>query len=266
MLVPLHKDRHAVDRDDASNRARLRPTGRRRLWSMSPPPAIWPRSRPGTCCSARAPCRSRSYVLLDGQVSLTGTAADASSTVIDILGPASSFVLANVLTDEPYLMGAEAVASSRLVRIGGGADAPGGGAPTGRRHGDDARDVGGTRQHDAAGGGPEGAHRGAAARHVSAEPGEGADRDTGPVPAAGPQGAAGALARLPRREPVARLHVVARLWRGDAWFPGGAARRLAPAGLCRRDRAGDGGAIARQPVEKVFGDAFRLRSKRSGGV
>ena len=25
-------------------------------------------------------------------------------------------------------------------------------------------------------------------------------------------------------------------------------------------------AIARPPVEKVFGDAFRLRSKRSGGV
>ena len=46
------------------------------------------------------------YVLLDGQVSLTGTAADESSTVIDILGPDSSFVLANVLMDEPYLMGA----------------------------------------------------------------------------------------------------------------------------------------------------------------
>jgi len=57
------------------------------------------------------------YVLLDGQVSLTGTAADASSTVIDILGPASSFVLANVLTDEPYLVGAETIEGSMLVRI-----------------------------------------------------------------------------------------------------------------------------------------------------
>jgi CRP/FNR family transcriptional regulator, transcriptional activator FtrB len=57
------------------------------------------------------------YVLLDGTVSLTGTAADASSTVIDILGPASSFVLANVLADEPYLMGAEAVSSASVVRI-----------------------------------------------------------------------------------------------------------------------------------------------------
>jgi CRP/FNR family transcriptional activator FtrB len=57
------------------------------------------------------------YVLLDGTVSLTGTAADSSSTVIDILGPASSFVLANVLAGEPYLMGAEAVSDASVVRI-----------------------------------------------------------------------------------------------------------------------------------------------------
>jgi CRP/FNR family transcriptional activator FtrB len=58
------------------------------------------------------------YVLLDGRVSLTGTASDASSTVIDVLGPASSFVLANVLTAEPYLMGAQTVTPSLLVKIG----------------------------------------------------------------------------------------------------------------------------------------------------
>ncbi len=58
------------------------------------------------------------FVLLEGRVSLTGTSADASSTVIDILEPASSFVLANVLADEPYLMGANAIAPSLLVRIG----------------------------------------------------------------------------------------------------------------------------------------------------
>lgn len=57
------------------------------------------------------------YVLLDGKVSLTGTAADASRTVIDILLPASSFVLANVLANEPYLMGAQAIAHSRLIRV-----------------------------------------------------------------------------------------------------------------------------------------------------
>jgi CRP-like cAMP-binding protein len=58
------------------------------------------------------------YVLLEGQVSLTGTAAGASSTVIDILGPASSFVLANVLTAERYMMGAQAISGSVVVRIG----------------------------------------------------------------------------------------------------------------------------------------------------
>jgi CRP-like cAMP-binding protein len=57
------------------------------------------------------------YVLLEGRVSLTGTAADSSSAVIDILGPGTSFILANALTDEPYLMGAEAVTASRLIRI-----------------------------------------------------------------------------------------------------------------------------------------------------
>jgi CRP/FNR family transcriptional regulator, transcriptional activator FtrB len=57
------------------------------------------------------------HILLEGKVSLTGTAADASSTVIDILGPASSFVLANVLSEEPYLMGAQAISRSVLVRI-----------------------------------------------------------------------------------------------------------------------------------------------------
>ncbi len=57
------------------------------------------------------------HVLLGGRVSLTGTSADASSTVIDIVEPASSFVLANVLTDEPYQMGAHTIADSLLVRI-----------------------------------------------------------------------------------------------------------------------------------------------------
>jgi CRP/FNR family transcriptional activator FtrB len=57
------------------------------------------------------------YVLLEGRVSLTGTAADASSAVIDILGPRSSFVLANVLTGEPYQMGAEVVTNSTVIRI-----------------------------------------------------------------------------------------------------------------------------------------------------
>jgi CRP/FNR family transcriptional activator FtrB len=56
------------------------------------------------------------FVLFDGRICLTGT-AEASSAVVDILEPASSFVLANVLMDEPYQMGAYTVADSLLVRI-----------------------------------------------------------------------------------------------------------------------------------------------------
>ena len=66
----------------------------------------------------REGCKPESlYVLLEGKVSLTGTAADDTTTVIDILGPASSFVLANVLAEEPYLMGAQTISKSVLVRI-----------------------------------------------------------------------------------------------------------------------------------------------------
>jgi CRP-like cAMP-binding protein len=57
------------------------------------------------------------YVLLKGRISLTGTAADSSSAVIDILGPTCSFVLADALTGQPHLMGAEAVGASLLIRI-----------------------------------------------------------------------------------------------------------------------------------------------------
>jgi CRP/FNR family transcriptional activator FtrB len=57
------------------------------------------------------------YLLLEGCVSLTGTAADSSSAVIDILGANTSFVLANVLTDEPYQIGADVVATSLLIRV-----------------------------------------------------------------------------------------------------------------------------------------------------
>ncbi len=203
------------------------------------------------------------YVLLDGRVSLTGTAADASSTVIDILGPASSFVLANVLTDEPYLMGAQAVSQLAAGADRGRADAAGGGGAAGGRDGDDARDVGRTRQHDAPGGGPEGARRGAAAGHLSAEPGEGPDRDASRVPAAGE----------PRACWRPGWAAAPRTCRAPSWRCAPTAwRRMARACCCTMSRAcGPMPARRRaappaqrsQPVEKVFGDAFRLRPAAS---
>jgi CRP/FNR family transcriptional activator FtrB len=57
------------------------------------------------------------YVLLEGKVSLTGSTGENSQTVIDILRPVSSFVLANVLAEQPYLVGAQAITQSAVVRI-----------------------------------------------------------------------------------------------------------------------------------------------------
>jgi CRP/FNR family transcriptional regulator, transcriptional activator FtrB len=57
------------------------------------------------------------YVLLEGRVSMTGTAIGSTSAVVDILGPGSSFVLANALTGDPYLTAAEAVTASTLILI-----------------------------------------------------------------------------------------------------------------------------------------------------
>jgi CRP/FNR family transcriptional activator FtrB len=57
------------------------------------------------------------HVLLEGHVSLTGTAADASCAVVHILGPGSSLAFSNTLTGEPYLMNAEAVTPLRLIRV-----------------------------------------------------------------------------------------------------------------------------------------------------
>jgi CRP/FNR family transcriptional activator FtrB len=57
------------------------------------------------------------HVLLEGRVSLTGTSVGSASAVIDIVGPGSSFVLANALTGDPYAIGAEAVTSSTLIMI-----------------------------------------------------------------------------------------------------------------------------------------------------
>jgi len=57
------------------------------------------------------------HVMLEGHVGLTGTAADSTSAVIDIAGPGTSFVLASVLTGEPYRMGSEVVVNARIIMI-----------------------------------------------------------------------------------------------------------------------------------------------------
>jgi CRP/FNR family transcriptional activator FtrB len=57
------------------------------------------------------------YVLLEGQVALSSTAADGTNALVEVLHPVDHFVLAAVLTRLPHLMTARAVARCRLLTI-----------------------------------------------------------------------------------------------------------------------------------------------------
>ncbi len=57
------------------------------------------------------------YVLLEGQVALSSTAADGTTALVEVLHPVDHFVLASVLTRLPYLMTARTVIRSRLLAI-----------------------------------------------------------------------------------------------------------------------------------------------------
>ena len=208
------------------------------------------------------------YVLLDGQVSLTGTAADASSTVIDILGPASSFVLANVLMDEPYLMGAEAIAGSRLVRIGAEpmrqvvASQPAAAMAMMRAMsaelGNMTRQVVDLKVRIAA------QRLGTYLLSQVKEPTATQAQFRLPVP----KGLLAAWLGC-RAENLSRAFMSLRAYgvetHGSRVVLHDISRLQAYAGAIEPMQT-DSDAIARPPVEKVFGDAFRLRSKRSGGA
>lgn len=57
------------------------------------------------------------YVLLEGQVALSSTAADGTTALVDVLHPVDHFVLAAALTQLPHLMTARAVTPCRLLAI-----------------------------------------------------------------------------------------------------------------------------------------------------
>ena len=60
------------------------------------------------------------YVLLEGQVALSSTAADGTTALVEVLHPIDHFVLAAVLTRLPTLMTARAVTRCRLLAISAG--------------------------------------------------------------------------------------------------------------------------------------------------
>jgi CRP/FNR family transcriptional activator FtrB len=59
------------------------------------------------------------HLVLDGQVALSGAAPDGSQAVMEVVrpGPCASFVLAAVLTDQPYLMTATAITEAKVLMI-----------------------------------------------------------------------------------------------------------------------------------------------------
>lgn len=57
------------------------------------------------------------HLLLSGQVSLSGRAADGSAAVVEVMRPGGQFILAAVLTGRAYLMTARAVTPVQLLRL-----------------------------------------------------------------------------------------------------------------------------------------------------
>ena len=59
----------------------------------------------------------RLHILLEGQVTLSNTAPNGDSVVVEVVRPGGHFILATMLAGLPYLMNAEAIAPSRMVVV-----------------------------------------------------------------------------------------------------------------------------------------------------
>jgi CRP/FNR family transcriptional regulator, transcriptional activator FtrB len=61
------------------------------------------------------------HILLEGQVALSSAAVDGTTALVEVLHPPDHFVLASVLSRQPYLMTARTVTRCRLLMIEAGA-------------------------------------------------------------------------------------------------------------------------------------------------
>ncbi len=57
------------------------------------------------------------HILIEGVVELFAISADGKATTMEILGPTDSFILAAVLLDTPYLMGAKVLTTATTLMI-----------------------------------------------------------------------------------------------------------------------------------------------------
>jgi CRP/FNR family transcriptional activator FtrB len=92
---------------------RLEPSLRARLEDISDVIT----AEPGEVLSHQSAMPQFLYVLLEGQVALSSTAADGTVALVEVLHPIDHFVLASVLSRLPYLMTARAVTRCRLLAI-----------------------------------------------------------------------------------------------------------------------------------------------------
>lgn len=72
---------------------------------------------PGEVLSQQGAMPDVLYVLLEGQVALSSTAADGTVALVEVLHPIDHFVLASVLSRLPHLMTARTVTRCRLLAI-----------------------------------------------------------------------------------------------------------------------------------------------------
>ena len=57
------------------------------------------------------------HILVEGKIELFVVSADGRESTIEILSPVDSFILAAVLLDTPYLMGARVLESARILML-----------------------------------------------------------------------------------------------------------------------------------------------------
>ncbi len=170
------------------------------------------------------------YILLEGQVALSSTAADGTTALVEVLHPIDHFVLASVMTRLPYLMTARTVTECRLLAIhaGGLLDLVEHEAPlantllrsVSREFRTMVRQVRDLKLRTAA-------QRLGCYLLARVKDGEATN---GRLPPAVRQGPAGGATGLSAGEPVARLCHAARVWCGDARVTRHSARHRAAEG------------------------------------
>lgn len=91
----------------------LTPETRRRLLQQATIDAI----PAGTKLFEQGEKAEHLYILVEGSVELRGADREGKETVMEIIQPVDTFILAAVITESPYLMGAHTLSDARVARL-----------------------------------------------------------------------------------------------------------------------------------------------------